>query len=686
VDQAGNNTYWSYDVENRQTRKTYADSTHWDYTYDAEGRLTSRTDAKDQTTVYQYDAVGNLTNINYPNDADVSFAYDALNRKIQMTDGIGTTTYAYSSCCGLLESEDGPFANDTLYFDYTDAKQLASVTSAFQNVAYTYDNLQRLKTVVGPEGTNTYSYEGAGTVWRNLQLGNGTAVTRQFDDLLRLTNMVNDSASGILSSFAITVDNADQRTRAIREDGTRYDYSYDAIGQLVGAHATLPDQTPWEAYQYGYRYDAAGNPVEQDKNGLVYSNSFNHLNQNVATVPGGSLAVLGRVNYAGGTVAVNSVQAQLSPVLIFAATGIPFTLGTNALNTVFTDPFGRSTNRETSVVVTRKAYQYDANGNLTNDSRLAYFWNDENRLVAVRSAKTGALIQENRYDGLGRRRERIQISVAGGDDPGSTNRYLYQNWLVLAVTDGTGNVLETYTHGADLSGQVGGDAGGIGGILATTESGTPAFCHYDFNGNVVQVSGSNQTQLAKYTYSPFGEVLLKEGAFTPRYQFSTKEYDPLTGLNYYGYRFYSPGLGRWLNRDPADEWGGMNLYAFVANTPINELDIHGLFCFWRWIKGRAAVWTCIPDPPQPDPGVCLYNVLCDTLHHKQEIWIQGCECKVTCIYDCVLEHTGICGDEWFKYRAGRQHPTATRSRSYDAGTAKDCPDCPSIYDGGMEWL
>ena len=601
VDQAGNNTFWTFDAEGRQTRKTYADATHWDYTYDAAGRLTSRTDAKNQTTHYQYDAVGNLTNINYPNDSDVSFTYDALNRKIQMTDGIGATTYAYSSCCGLRESEDGPFANDKLYFDYTDAKQLASITSAFQRVAYTYDNLQRLKTVVGPEGTNTYSYEGAGTVWRNLQLGNGTAVTRQFDDLLRLTNMVNDSASGILSSFAITVDNADQRTRVIREDGTRYDYSYDAIGQLVGAHATLPDQTPWEAYQFGYQYDATGNPVEQDKNGLVSSNSFNHLNQNVATVPGGTLAVLGRVNYAGGTVAVNSVQAQLSPNLIFAATGIPFTLGTNTLNTVFSDPFGRSTNQQTSVVVSQKAYGYDANGNLTNDGRMAYFWNDENRLVAVRDAKTGTLLQENRYDGHGRRRERIQISVAGGDDPGSTNRYLYQDWLVLGVTDGAGYMLETYNHGADLSGQVGGAAGGIGGILASTQEGGSAYYHYDFNGNVVNVSGSNQIQRAKYTYSPFGEVLLKEGPCDSRYQFSTKELDGSTGMNYYGYRFYSPGLGRWINRDPIEEDGGLNMYCILINDTINWYDVLGLS---KWPQPP------IFDPPGgPGPGLPGWKVI-----------------------------------------------------------------------------
>ena len=358
------------------------------------------------------------------------------------------------------------------------------------------------------------------------------------------------------------------------------------------------------------RGDPTGNPVEQDKNGLVFSNSFNHLNQNVATVPGGTLAVLGRVNYAGGTVTVNSVQAQLSPELIFAAIGIPFTPGTNTLNTVFTDPFGRSTNRQTSVVVSQKAYGYDANGNLTNDSRLAYYWNDENRLVAVRDAKTGALIQENRYDGLGRRREKVEFDAGVG----VTNRYIYKDWLVLAITDGEGNVLETYTHGADLSGQVGAGAGGIGGILALTQAGGAAHYHYDFNGSVVNVSSSTQTQLAKYTYSPFGEVLLKEGAFTSRYQFSSKEYDASTGLNYYGYRFYSPELGRWVSRDPIGEQGELNLHLYVSNDPVLGVDPIGLeecvvdyiFIYLQTKDLRYEIISAIGiivSPPKSIPGL-----------------------------------------------------------------------------------
>lgn len=122
----------------------------------------------------------------------------------------------------------------------------------------------------------------------------------------------------------------------------------------------------------------------------------------------------------------------------------------------------------------------------------------------------------------------------------------------------------------------GGGAGGIGGILASTQAGGAAYYHYDFNGNIVQVSGSNQTQLAKYTYGPFGEVLMKEGEFDSRYQFSTKELDGSTGMNYYGYRLYSPSLGRWINRDPLRERGGENLYGYLNNITINSVDYLGL--------------------------------------------------------------------------------------------------------------
>ena len=49
-----------------------------------------------------------------------------------------------------------------------------------------------------------------------------------------------------------------------------------------------------------------------------------------------------------------------------------------------------------------------------------------------------------------------------------------------------------------------------------------------------------------------------------------------SGMRYFGFRFYSPTLGRWLNRDPIEEMGGINTYSFVFNNPLNGHDLLGL--------------------------------------------------------------------------------------------------------------
>ena len=75
---------------------------------------------------------------------------------------------------------------------------------------------------------------------------------------------------------------------------------------------------------------------------------------------------------------------------------------------------------------------------------------------------------------------------------------------------------------------------------------------------------------------------------------STKEksgyaYETVSGMRYYGYRFYDPQTGRWLNRDPLEEDGGVNLYGFVGNDAIDYIDRLGLqyitdWCSCDWLK------------------------------------------------------------------------------------------------------
>ena len=88
---------------------------------------------------------------------------------------------------------------------------------------------------------------------------------------------------------------------------------------------------------------------------------------------------------------------------------------------------------------------------------------------------------------------------------------------------------------------------------------------------------------AHYDYAPFGNTTRTHRdasasfdivALNP-FRFSSEYYDSELDLVYYNYRHYSPSLGRFLSRDPIEEQGGLNLYAFVCNKTIGLWDVLG---------------------------------------------------------------------------------------------------------------
>jgi type VI secretion system secreted protein VgrG len=80
---------------------------------------------------------------------------------------------------------------------------------------------------------------------------------------------------------------------------------------------------------------------------------------------------------------------------------------------------------------------------------------------------------------------------------------------------------------------------------------------------------------------PFGNILSKSGPLSDAntYRFSSQEYHQNSGLLLYLRRAYDPNLQRWLNRDPIEEAGGINLYCFTDNDPANRKDLDGLLVF-----------------------------------------------------------------------------------------------------------
>src|ERR671924_1092822 len=124
------------------------------------------------------------------------------------------------------------------------------------------------------------------------------------------------------------------------------------------------------------------------------------------------------------------------------------------------------------------------------------------------------------------------------------------------------------------------EAGGIGGLLIVFDNlgGSYHFPGYDGIGNVTCLVKGDGAVSATYEYGPFGEPIRVHGTFAKGnpFRFSTKFIDDESGLIYYGHRFYSSFLGRWINRDPIEQGGGLNLYAFVLNNGVNGFDALGM--------------------------------------------------------------------------------------------------------------
>ena len=196
-----------------------------------------------------------------------------------------------------------------------------------------------------------------------------------------------------------------------------------------------------------------------------------------------------------------------------------------------------------------------------------------------------------RWARLAPRRRRVTWEETKGSSGqwvlASETRYVYDGMRVIQERTSNGVPTVAYTRGPDLSGTLEG-AGGIGGLLARSEwnsvssTWSHAFYHSDGVGNVTALavpSGGGIALAGSYRYDPFGRLIGTPTDLAARntQRFSSKEWHNPIGFYYFGYRFYDPATQRWLNRDPIGEDGGVNLYGYVENDPLSNVDFFGLW-------------------------------------------------------------------------------------------------------------
>ena len=547
-------TRWNYDeATGLLTNKLYADGLGPAYSYDARGNLTRRLWARGVATDYAYDPLGQLVAIDYSDSTpDVAYTYDRLGRPLTITDVLGTRTNEYSATSLLAEHLlDGT----TLARSYDPFGREAGISlGEGYDVMYAYDPTGRFSSVIAAMDATTnvftYAYLPGTDLLAGYSSPSGPTVAYEYDPLRDNKTLVSNTfGTNVVSTFAYEYDAISRRTQRLDTTDsalTTNTFSYNVRSELIDA--TMGTNT------YSYAYDPIGNRQQTVENGLTNLYTANALNQYTAIAPD-------------------------TPALA-----------------------------------------YDPDGNMTRNGDWIYIWDAENRLIEARPATTnlGSALVQYMYDNQSRRIARREF--VWSDYLGDTTwhyvqgrAYLYDGWNLLQerkpaltprtphpyipqtnlfLTGGSGPVAASYLWGLDLSQTLQG-AGGVGGLLQSSFSATNAFPFCDANGNITDLVDTNGAVVAHYEYDPYGNTIIQTGSQSDAFpfRFSSKHYDDATELSYYGFRYYSPPLARWITRDPIHENGGNNLYVICLNNLLNGFDPIGEADASVIVEGLGAGWA-----------------------------------------------------------------------------------------------
>jgi RHS repeat-associated protein len=375
----------------------------------------------------------------------------------------------------------------------------------------------------------------------NGQVTNFSYFSTTYDERLQEINNLNPS-SAVLSQFNYTYDSKGQMLSWEKQEGssaaTRFDNVYDGAGQLTSA-VLKTNSTNAVLHQYYYNFDNACNRISSQLDSSVTKETSNNLNQLTSTSAGGATRFQGTISQPG-TVTVNGTPAQQSTSTNFVANPV-LSSGTNTVTVVATNGNNVAQTNSYQVVVpaqTAITRTYDLNGNLTNNGAgQTYAWDAENRLITITY-----IIEKN-----------------SSGTVTSTKQFVLCGSMPAEERDATGTTVTKRFFGQ-----------------GEQISGTNYYFTRDHLGSVREMTDSSGNIQAQYDYDPNGNPTLLAGSNIADFQFGGYYEHQPSGLNLTTYRGYDPTTARWLNRDPIGENGGLNLYDYCGNEPINGRDPSGL--------------------------------------------------------------------------------------------------------------
>jgi RHS repeat-associated protein len=612
-DARGNTTTYGYDAAYRLTSMTDALSHVTTYHYDLMSNMDWQKDALNNTTNYEYDDFNRLKKMVYPpattggTRLEENLAYDTVGNVKTRVDTAGKTTlYDYDNANRLIKTTDA--LSQITQFEYNARSQMTKVTDALsQQYVFTYDPLGRQVSQTRSGSTMSFIYDAIGNRTKRtdytgretsyeydvlnrlkkinyLSAGNSVplgAATYNYDDLSRLTSAVNDA--GVV---AFTYDNRNRiKTTAdvfghvveygydqngnrtqLKLDGTVHTaYAYDVSNRLT----TLTDEVS-QSFTFGY--DIANRLISKTlPNGISSTFDYDGISRLTRLKHQSSAATLTDNNFAYNPANLISQITELTQTKNFSYDNVDrltgMTNGSANENYVF-DSVGNRTSSQRSAAygyqpfnrlasTSTATYSYNANGNMLSKSDAAgfwiYGWDYENRMITARKQNK---IVRYQYDALGRRVSRI------GKTLGST-KYVYDGLDVVMDDDFEMGIVK-YQNGP-----------GIDDKLKMVVGGQAKYFLQDHLGSTTGLTDSTGAVTSSASYDSFGN---STNNLTTRYQFTGREFDNFTGLQYSRARWYDAGIGRFISEDPIGFDGGdVNLYAYTGNSPLRWTDPHGLY-------------------------------------------------------------------------------------------------------------